>query len=111
MISTATNPSTVCRRCGCHLSGSVVTAYTTLMGQPVRMHERCAVGTPTDRMAAWRPVGVSYVIRRNVMGGTNAIVRQNGRTVHVVSYTTRHSALRAVITGAAWREAMRYGAW
>lgn len=108
-LSTATSPSSVCRRCGCHLSGVIVTGYTALMGQPVRMHERCAVGTPVDRMAAWRPVGVSYVIRRNITGGTNVIVRQNGVTVHVISYTRRSSALRACITGAAWRDAMRYG--
>lgn len=108
-LSTATSPSTVCRRCGCHLHGESVTGYTALMGQPVRMHAVCADGTPVNRMASWRPVGVSYVIRRNVMGGTNVIVRQNGRTVYVASYTRRSSALRAAITGAAWRLAMKYG--
>ena len=110
-LSTATSPSGLCRRCGCHLTTPVetVTGYSALMGQPVRMHVVCAEGTPVDRMASWRPVGVSYLIRRTVMGGSNVTVRQNGRTVYVASYTRRSSALRAAITGAAWRLAMKYG--
>src|SRR5688500_12512566 len=84
-LSTCTSPAKSCRYCGAwlpthaHASRDIATAFTALMHVPVRMHGDCA--------SRWRPVGISYVIRRNIMGGTNVIVRQNDRTMHVISYT------------------------
>jgi hypothetical protein len=91
-----------CRYCGCWSHGQMVTAFTHFMHSPVVMHKACA--------ESWRPLGLSYVVRRNVMGGYNASVRRNGRTTLVISYTRRRDAVRAILRGSAQRQELRYGA-
>jgi hypothetical protein len=102
MHTTPISPQ-VCRRCGCWAGPRpMVLGFTHLMGsRPVAMHEDCA--------ATWRPMGLSYIVRPNVMDRWNVIVRRNGRTTHVVSYGRRRDAVRGILRGACQRDELRYG--